>query len=665
MIRWLLWIWLLLHASAVAAALPQLVLDVRLDPAQRRLEARAEVPMEGRQFRFALHPSLTVRRAEIDGRAVRVQAGPTANDLRQWRIDALQPGSRVRIDYDGELPALQRSDHRAVLSHLPPMASTEGSYLPADSGWYPQPSGAFSYLVHLSLPGAQRALVPGDLRAESLPPRETERYRASYEFPHPAEGIALMAGPWVLREKRHRLPAGEEVRVRTWFDPELDATPGLADGYLEDAARYLSRYSGSIGAYPWGVFSIVAAPLPAGFGMPALTYIGRDVLRLPFIRATSLGHEVLHNWWGNGVQVDASAGNWSEGLTTFMADYAYREDQSAPAAQEMRLAWLRDAASLPASERRALSTFRFRTHAAAASLGYGKAAMLFVMLRDDIGEQAFARGVRLFWERRRFRVASWQDLRAAFEEASGRSLERFFTQWLDRTDAPRVRVAAARRLGANTEITLEQDAPPFDLLVPLRLQREGGSQAHTVRLRERRRTVLINAEADSVLLDPELRLWRELDGARLPPIWREWIAARNPRMVVLSTDAAMQEAAQGLASALFEKPPAAARLGALRDGIEPVLVIGRHEEVDRALGQAGLPARPPEAAAPGTAQAWTIPQGEGAPLAVVSVTDAAALAALRGPLPHYGAQSWIVFEGRRATARGAWPVEVPAVPVRR
>jgi aminopeptidase N len=81
----------------------------------------------------------------------------------------------------------------------------------------------------------------------------------------------------------------------------------------------------AIGAYPFSGFSVVASPLPTGFGMPTLTYLGAEVLKLPFIRATSLGHEILHNWWGNGVLVDYASGNWAEGLTTFMADYAYKE----------------------------------------------------------------------------------------------------------------------------------------------------------------------------------------------------------------------------------------------------------------------------------------------------------------------------------------------------
>ncbi len=91
---------------------------------------------------------------------------------------------------------------------------------------------------------------------------------------------------------------------------------------------------------------MVSSPTPTGFGMPTLTYLGVEVLRLPFIRTTSLGHEVLHNWWGNGVYPDYAQGNWSEGLTTFMADYAYKERESDEAARDMRRGWLRDFAAL-------------------------------------------------------------------------------------------------------------------------------------------------------------------------------------------------------------------------------------------------------------------------------------------------------------------------------
>jgi hypothetical protein len=94
----------------------------------------------------------------------------------------------------------------------------------------------------------------------------------------------------------------------------------------------------------------------------------------------------------------------------------------------------RDAAGLAARLRRPaadaqqpLAAFRSRTHGAAAAVGYGKSAMVFVMLRDLIGEAAFDRGIQLFWAQNRFRIAGWKELQRAFEQASGRVLDDFFT----------------------------------------------------------------------------------------------------------------------------------------------------------------------------------------------------------------------------------------------
>jgi hypothetical protein len=48
---------------------------------------------------------------------------------------------------------------------------------------------------------------------------------------------------------------------------------------------------------------------------------------------------------------------------------------------------------------------------------------------------------------------------------------------------------------------------------------------------------------------------------------------------------------------------------------------------------------------------------------VVSARDVAALQALARPLPHYGRQSWLVFEGSKAVDRGIWPDAALSVPV--
>ena len=643
-----------LSPAAIAGVLPDHQIRVRIEPDTHVLEGRDTIRFDPpRAATLILSSRFRIDSLAVDER--RVDVVPKLVDGFQH----ISPPAARRIDlvWSGTLAPLDRSlDHRDTLTYAEPASGKEGTFLPAGSGWYPMVDGSLErYQLELDLPADQRGLVPGRLIEERL---AQGRYRARFEFRHPAEGIALMAGPYRIEERRVRTAAGGEVRLRTYFHPEI---ADLASGYLDSVAGYLDLYSRRIGAYPFSEFSVVSSPTPTGFGLPTLTYLGIDVLRLPFIRATSLGHEVLHNWWGNGVYPDYARGNWSEGLTTFMADYAYRERESPQAATAMRLAWLRDYAAMPPAEDTPLDHFTTRTHGASQIVGYDKSAMLFFMLRDVIGEAAFDRGLRDFWSRYRFRIASWDDLRGAFEQASGRNLGSFFGQWLTRTGAPQLRIAGAKAVavagGWRLSVTLDQrnldqGAPAYALSVPLAVRTAGGEITRRVALtRERATTVLeLPAEPLEIALDPDMRLWRRLTADEAPPILRDAMLAEHPALIIPTAAAAVQAAARDLAARLLERADTStAKPSAL-------LVAGLHADIDAWLAREGLPARPAMlAAGRGSAQVWTERTRGGRIVMLVSVRDAASLAALSRPLPHYGRESYLAFEGARMIARGTWP----------
>jgi len=651
-----------LAALPAVAATPHLELELSLDPTTRVLHATAEWVATD-DARFALHRSLVPTAALADGSVVAIEPGFEADGRRIWRIDA-KPGTRLRLEYGGKLPALEARDHRDVLGPMPPMASSKGSFLAAGSGWYPAPGELFTYGVTLQLPAGQKGLVAGDLLSETPP--GANRYTARFEFRHAAEGIDLMAGPYRVSERIVPRRGAAALRLRTYFTAALEP---LASGYLEDSRRYIELYERQIGAYPFTGFSIVASPLPTGFGMPTLTYLGETVLKLPFIRATSLGHEVLHNWWGNGVYPDYASGNWSEGLTTFMADYAYKERESPAAARAMRLAWLRDSAAAPAGSQQTLASFRSRTHGAAATVGYGKSAMVFFMLRDLIGEEAFERGIRRFWERNRFRLASWNDLQLAFEQASKRSLAVYFEQWLNRAGGPSVRIVEARASGkSRLAISLEQSAPPYALRLPVEIASAEGTETRWIAIERTKQKIELDVTAtpESVRLDPDLRVWRLLERSELPPILRQWILARAPRLVVVSAQREVASAARALGKAFFESASREVPLPDVLSDREPVVLMGLSGDIDRALARLGLPDRPGSLGTRGSAQVWTVRNGPSeTPVAVVSARDAGSLKALTRPLPHYGAQSFLVFDGAHALERGVWPASGRSIAVSR
>ncbi|MCX7893739.1 MAG: M1 family aminopeptidase [Burkholderiales bacterium] len=655
--------WALAAALALAGAAPAAGpvapvahdIAVRIDPATRALSA---------EDRIALAPG-PARVVTLDDRyrdaALVVDGKPAPAPARErgllvWRLPASERARVIEARWSGTLDPLDvKLDHRQALTAAAPVAGDAGTFLPAAARWYPNVEGELaSFRVALDLPHGQKGVAPGRLVEE----RETaEGYRARFEFAAPVDGIDLMAGPYAVAERVVKGVGGKPIRLRTYFHAEV-AT--LAAGYLDAVARYLSLYEGWIGDYPFSEFSVVTSPTPTGFGMPTLTYLGIDVVRLPFIRDTSLGHEVLHSWWGNGVYPDYAGGNWSEGLTTFMADYAYREREGAEAAREMRLAWLRDLAAVPPGQDRPLGEFRSRTHGTSQIVGYNKAAMMFHALRDAIGAQAFDEGLRRFWHGHRFRVASWRDLERSFSEAAGRDLAPFFAQWLGRSGLPAVRLAEASAApagsGFRVAVTLEQASPPWSVRVPLAIRTEKDEETRVVELDRARATFAFETAGRpvSVALDPGLAVPRRLGADEAPPILRQAMVDATTATVLLATSGPSLDAARALAAKLQDhalRPVAAnAPLPA-----SPVLAIGVETDVDAWLARHRLPPRPAALSGRGTAQVWTAARAGAGPVAVVSARDAEALAALLRPLPHYGRQSFLVFDGAKAIERGVWP----------
>src|SRR3990172_5479970 len=166
--------------------------------------------------------------------------------------------------------------------------------------------------------------------------------------------------------------------------------------------------------------------------------------------------------------------------------------------------------------------------------------MVFFMLREGIGAAAFDEGVRRFWREQRFRIASWNDLKSAFEYASGRDLAAFFDQWLSRAGAPELRIADARAVstinGWRLNVTLTQGAPGYALSVPLAIRTAGGEITRRVEIGGERDTVALDMAQQplAVVLDPDFRVFRRLAASEAPPILREGMLAGSPMMFSLS-----------------------------------------------------------------------------------------------------------------------------------
>jgi aminopeptidase N len=485
--------------------------------------------------------------------------------------------------------------------------------------------------------------------------------------PNPAPELYLIAGKYFTHED-----AFQGVKIMTYTYEPSDS---LCKVYMDATKRYLAMYGGLLGAYPFAKFALVENFWQTGYGMPSFTLLGSKVIRLPFIVNTSYGHEILHNWWGNSVYVNYDEGNWCEGLTTYGADYLYKEKMSADQARDYRHHTL-IAFNDYVTERKdfPLSDFLERSDAATQSVGYGKSLMVYHMLRQSLGDSLFWAGLRDFYARYKFKMASWDDLAGAFEEASGGNLTWFFDQWVRRAGAPMISLANVDRAEHHgkhaVSFTLKQVSPAFVVDLPVRVETTHGTENFTVRLSGEDSTYSIGTRSQPLALaiDPDFDVFRRLYLEEVP-LTLGGVFARDSIPVVLgssedeATRAALKDVATSwdLAANLFDESTGVY----VCVGSSDAWLMGRGEAMDRLLAPLKDEIEITEKTVRVGDSTYTLegntlvfavrnPNDERLGLGVVLTQDPEALKGLAGRLPHYSSYSYLLFDKDKPIVKGVW-----------
>ncbi|MGD8389481.1 MAG: M1 family aminopeptidase, partial [Desulfobacteraceae bacterium] len=660
----------LLHAVPSWALQVDHRLRVALDPSRARLEGvdRVRVRPEGaRTLRLTLSETLETLQVEIENRPVDVQRSGSS-----FRVTLPPDPAAVSltIRYAGvfnddapTLPANTDNPGYGVTGTI----GNRGTLLLPGSGWYPHASAdKASYRIAIEAPSGTVGVTAG----RSLGVRTVEGKTVStWQVEHPVRGLSLSAGRYRVRETRIG-----GVTVATYF---TEKTRDLEEAYLEASARYIAQYQALFGPYPFAKFAVVENFFPTGYGFPSYTLLGTRVLRLPFILRTSLGHEIAHCWWGNGVWVDAGGGNWSEGLTSYVADYLYREQESEDAAREHRRQWLRNYASLVrASEDFPLDRFQSRYDPVTKTIGYDKAAMVFHMLRQEIRDAAFWGGLRDVYCDALFERVSWDDLQRAFEARSRRDLNPFFRQWVQRAGAPRVMLRDVQRrateAGWETTGRIAQEAPFYAFSARLAVETPGGTFASTVQVSERDTVFRIfSPQAPGTLrFDPDWNLFRRLHPSEVPQSIND-LRGKDGVHIRVAGDAGpgLRQAADTLTVALglqnarkvaatpneaqimedrdwilVGRPASFSFLGGLLD---PIAIEADHVRVE------GNALSDPQDLFFGV---FEHPRSPDRIVALFLGNTETAAGSVARKIPHYGNYSYLVFRGDRNREKGVWPV---------
>jgi aminopeptidase N len=171
-----------------------------------------------------------------------------------------------------------------------------------------------------------------------------------------------------------------------------------------------------------------------------------------------IAHELAHQWFGDLVTCRDWSHAWlNEGFATFM-EHIDREHHLG--ADEYDHGLQRDLESY-LGEARGRYRRPIVCHDYEAPMDvfdrhlYEKGGLVLHLARRELGEDAFWRGLNAYLTRHARGVVETRDLARALEDASGKSLERFFEQWVYRAGHPELDVKIEVGEGACT-VTVKQ-----------------------------------------------------------------------------------------------------------------------------------------------------------------------------------------------------------------
>jgi aminopeptidase N len=144
-------------------------------------------------------------------------------------------------------------------------------------------------------------------------------------------------------------------------------------------------------------------------------------------------HELAHQWWGIGVGCQAWTHFWlNEGMATFMAD-AYKERRFGRAEYLKEIESSRqlyEKVRLAGKDRSLVFPDWLHPTAEDRTLVYDKGAYVLHLLRLEMGEHSFWKGLRAYTKEYFGKSVVTSDFQRMMQKASSKDLTPFFDQWV-------------------------------------------------------------------------------------------------------------------------------------------------------------------------------------------------------------------------------------------
>ena len=250
----------------------------------------------------------------------------------------------------------------------------------------------------------------------------------------------MVIGVAPMTVSTHRAASGR-IPIEVWAYPEDSA---FADSVpFRRATEMVEIMERLVGRYSYERLAHVQSSTRYG-GMEnssAIFYAENGYVRRRMGEGV-VRHETAHQWFGDAVTERDWHHVWlSEGFATYFdavlaqqldGDSAYRRVMAGSRASYMRS----EAVSRPIIDTTITDPNRLLN-----ANSYQKGGWVLRMLRQEVGDSAFFRGVRSYYRRWKDSTALSADFQREIERAAGRRLEWFFRQWLWQPGYPRLDVA--------------------------------------------------------------------------------------------------------------------------------------------------------------------------------------------------------------------------------
>ena len=230
------------------------------------------------------------------------------------------------------------------------------------------------------------------------------------------------------------------VPQSVWITPDVRS---YMPGPFARAGDMVALFARLAGPYPYSKLAHVQSSTRYG-GMEnaSAIFYSDNAYRRRTMSEGLIAHEAAHQWFGDAVTTREWPHVWlSEGFATYLAALWSEHSAGDSAFRASMTQMRRQVISSPVTGEKPIIDDKLDDLGRVLNSNvYQKAGFTLHMLRREIGDSAFFRGIRSYYGKHRHGNALTEDFQREVEASSGRKLGWFFDQWMRRPGVANAKV---------------------------------------------------------------------------------------------------------------------------------------------------------------------------------------------------------------------------------